>query len=30
MKSSELTATGVLTYTLKAADYTLTRKMIVV
>ena len=30
MKSSELTATGVLTYTLKAADYTMTRKMIVV
>jgi hypothetical protein len=25
-----LTATGVLTYTLKAADYTLTKKMIVV
>jgi hypothetical protein len=30
IKSNELTATGVLTYTLKAADYTLTKKMIVV
>jgi hypothetical protein len=30
LKSKELTATGVLTYTLKAADYTLTKKMIVV
>jgi hypothetical protein len=30
LKSNELTATGVLTYTLKAADYTLTKKMIVV
>jgi hypothetical protein len=30
LKSAELSATGVLTYTLKAADYTMTRKMIVV
>jgi hypothetical protein len=30
LKSNELKATGVLTYTLKAADYTLTKKMIVV
>lgn len=30
LKSTELTATGVLTYTLKAADFTATRKMIVV
>jgi len=30
LKSTELSATGVLTYTLKAADYTMTRKMIVV
>jgi hypothetical protein len=30
LKSNDLTATGVLTYTLKAADYTLTKKMIVV
>jgi len=30
LKSTELTATGVLTYTLKAADFTATRKMIIV
>jgi len=30
LKSKELAAKGVLTYTLKAADYTMTRKMIVV
>jgi hypothetical protein len=30
LKSTELSATGVLTYTLKAADFTATRKMIIV
>jgi len=30
LKSTELSATGVLTYTLKAADFTMTRKMIIV
>jgi hypothetical protein len=30
LKSTELTATGVLTYTMKAADFTATRKMIIV
>jgi hypothetical protein len=30
LKSTELTATGVLSYTLKAADFTATRKMIIV
>jgi len=30
LKSAELSATGVLTYTLKAGDFTMTRKMIIV
>ena len=30
LKSTELSATGVLTYTLKAGDFTMTRKMIIV